>query len=168
MPLGDAAAVALQVLHGELLELLDGSNLPLHGAVVCILALLLMLPLLLLLLQEQAVVDAAAANKKKKPAKAPASCADNKDKHDCVKLGSQEGDCAWCEGQYMPASCMSAMAAKYLPETVAKCKLPKEHKKVGLGRQGLCGCNVVQWFCLVHMHMRATVVLICLCCDGVE
>ncbi|WIA36528.1 hypothetical protein OEZ86_007822 [Tetradesmus obliquus] len=79
--------------------------------------------------KEQAVA-AAAANKKKKPAKAPASCADNKDKHDCVKLGSQEGDCAWCEGQYMPASCMSAMAAKYLPETVAKCKLPKEHKAV--------------------------------------
>ncbi|WIA16331.1 hypothetical protein OEZ85_013030 [Tetradesmus obliquus] len=79
--------------------------------------------------KEQAVADAA-ANKKHKPAKAPASCADNKDKHDCVKLGSQEGDCAWCEGQYMPASCMSAMAAKYLPETVAKCKLPKEHKAV--------------------------------------
>jgi hypothetical protein len=66
--------------------------------------------------------------KKKKPAKAPASCADNKDKRDCTKLGSQEGDCAWCEGGYMPASCMSAMAAKYLPETVARCKLPKGKK----------------------------------------
>jgi hypothetical protein len=98
--------------------------LPLPSAMV--IALLL---LLLLLLQEQAVAaDDAAANKKKKPAKAPASCADNKEKRDCVKLGSQEGDCAWCEGEYMPASCMSAMAAKYLPETVAKCKLPKERK----------------------------------------
>jgi hypothetical protein len=66
--------------------------------------------------------------KKKKPAKVPATCADNKDKRDCTKLGSQEGDCAWCEGGYMPASCMSAMAAKYLPEMVAKCKLPKRKK----------------------------------------
>jgi hypothetical protein len=73
--------------------------------------------------------DAALA--KKKPAKAPASCADNKDKRDCTKLGSQEGDCAWCEGAYMPASCMSAMAAKYLPEMVAKCKLPKGKKVRG-------------------------------------
>jgi hypothetical protein len=74
------------------------------------------------------ITDDAALAKKKRPAKAPATCADNKDKHDCTKLGSQEGDCAWCVGQYMPASCMSAMAAKYLPETVAKCKLPKGKK----------------------------------------
>jgi hypothetical protein len=45
-----------------------------------------------------------------------------------VELGSEEGECAWCVGTYMPASCMSAMAAKYLPETVAKCKLPKGKK----------------------------------------
>jgi hypothetical protein len=85
------------------------------------------------LLQMQEVADAAADSdtldkKKKKPAKAPATCADNKDKRDCTKLGSEEGECAWCEGGYMPASCMSAMAAKYLPETVAKCTLPKEKK----------------------------------------
>eukprot|EP00882_Tetradesmus_deserticola_P000435 GHRQ01000479.1.p1 GENE.GHRQ01000479.1~~GHRQ01000479.1.p1 ORF type:complete len:214 (+),score=88.72 GHRQ01000479.1:70-642(+) len=68
--------------------------------------------------------------KKKKPAKAPATCGDNKKKHDCLKLGSQEGDCAWCAGGFMPDSCLSATAAKYLPEMVAKCKLPKKHKAI--------------------------------------
>jgi hypothetical protein len=29
----------------------------------------------------------------------------------------------------MPDSCMTAAAAKYLPEMVTKCKLPKKHKK---------------------------------------
>jgi hypothetical protein len=60
--------------------------------------------------------------------KPPTSCGDNKDKHDCLHLGAQEGDCAWCAGDYMPASCMSAAAAKYIQEQVAKCKLPKKHE----------------------------------------
>jgi hypothetical protein len=84
--------------------------------------------------------------KKKKPAKAPASCADNKDKHDCKKLGSEEGECAWCEAGYMPASCMSAMAAKYLPEMVAKCKLPEDDE--------------VRWLCKVRQRRRT----VCWCC----
>ncbi|KAF6254872.1 hypothetical protein COO60DRAFT_275649 [Scenedesmus sp. NREL 46B-D3] len=84
--------------------------------------------------REEAAATAADANslinKKRKPAKAPASCGDNKDKHDCLKIGSKEGECAWCVGGYMPTSCLSAMAAKYLPESVAKCRLPKKHKAV--------------------------------------
>jgi hypothetical protein len=57
--------------------------------------------------------------------KAPASCGDNKEKSDCLDLGSQAGDCAWCKGDYMPPSCLDTMAAKYLPDTVAICKMPK-------------------------------------------
>lgn len=61
---------------------------------------------------------------KPKP-KPPATCGDNKVKHDCLHLGADEGECAWCSGQYME-SCMPAAAAKFLPEMVAKCKLPKK------------------------------------------
>jgi hypothetical protein len=93
--------------------------------------------------------------KKKKPAKAPASCADNKEKRDCLKLGSQEGDCAWCEGDYMPASCMSAMAAKYLPEMVAKCKLPKE-KKVGSAAKMLVSLLLVKHLLSVCGQVQLT------------
>jgi hypothetical protein len=64
--------------------------------------------------------------------KAPTSCSDNKNKHDCLHLGAQEGDCAWCAGDYMPASCLSAAAAKYIPEQVAKCKLPKKQSAAAL------------------------------------
>jgi len=30
--------------------------------------------------------------------------------HDCLDLGAQEGDCAWCKGDFMPASCVSVSA----------------------------------------------------------
>jgi hypothetical protein len=67
---------------------------------------------------------------KPKP-KAPVSCGDNKARRDCLELGAEEGECAWCEGDYMPASCVGIKAAQYIPEQVAKCKLPKKHKKAG-------------------------------------
>src|SRR5512135_1054455 len=60
-------------------------------------------------------------DKKHKPKpkpKAPTSCGDNKEKRDCLDLGAEEGDCAWCEGDFMPASCVSTMAAKWIPEQV--------------------------------------------------
>jgi hypothetical protein len=60
-----------------------------------------------------------ALDKKHKPKpKAPTSCGDNKEKHDCLHLGAEEGDCAWCEGDFMPASCVATMAAKWIPEQV--------------------------------------------------
>jgi len=65
---------------------------------------------------------------KPKP-KAPTSCGDNKEKHDCLDLGAEEGDCAWCKGDFMPASCVGVKAAEWIPEQVAKCKMPKKHKK---------------------------------------
>lgn len=75
-------------------------------------------------------------NKQKKP-KTPTSCGDNKEKHDCIHLGAKEGECAWCAGQYMPGSCLSSFAAKFIPDMVAKCKLPKKHRdsddEVGCG-----------------------------------
>lgn len=58
---------------------------------------------------------------KPKPKKAPASCGDNKEKHDCLHLGAEEGECAWCEGGFMPPSCLATMAAKWLPEQVGGC-----------------------------------------------
>jgi hypothetical protein len=102
------------------------------------------------------ITDNAALDKKKKPAKAPATCADNKDKRDCTKLGSQEGDCAWCVGEYMPASCMSAMAAKYLPETVAKCKPPK-----GKVRRGFYKCL---WWLWGGQYAYIHTMYVCECC----
>jgi hypothetical protein len=60
--------------------------------------------------------------------KAPTSCGDNKEKDDCLDLGAQEGDCAWCKGDYMPPSCVGVDAAKWIPETVAHCKMPKGKK----------------------------------------
>jgi hypothetical protein len=65
---------------------------------------------------------------KPKP-KAPASCGDNKERRDCLKVGAEEGECAWCEGDFMPASCVGVKAAEWIPEQVAKCKMPKKHKK---------------------------------------
>ena len=53
---------------------------------------------------------------KPKP-KAPVSCGDNKEKHDCLD-GAEEGDCAWCEGDFMPASCVGVKAAEWIPEQV--------------------------------------------------
>lgn len=64
-----------------------------------------------------------------KPEPPPASCGDNKDKHACLKVGASEGECAWCKGTYMPGSCISSMAAKYLPTMVAECKMPKKKKQ---------------------------------------
>jgi hypothetical protein len=49
--------------------------------------------------------------------KAPVSCGDNKEKHDCLD-GAEEGDCAWCEGDFMPASCVGVKAAEWIPEQV--------------------------------------------------
>jgi hypothetical protein len=56
------------------------------------------------------------------------SCGDNKEKADCLDLGAQEGDCAWCKGDFMPPSCVGIDAAKWIPETVAHCKMPKSKK----------------------------------------
>jgi hypothetical protein len=61
--------------------------------------------------------------------KKPTSCGDNDNKGDCLDLGADEGDCAWCQGGFMPPSCVDTGAAKWIPEFVAKCKLPKKHKK---------------------------------------
>jgi hypothetical protein len=53
-----------------------------------------------------------------KPKPRPAvSCGDNKEKHDCLD-GAEEGDCAWCEGDFMPASCVGVKAAEWIPEQV--------------------------------------------------
>lgn len=60
--------------------------------------------------------------------KPPATCADNKEKHACLHLGADEGECHWCSGGFMPDGCMAAAAAKYLPPMVATCKAPKKHK----------------------------------------
>ena len=66
-----------------------------------------------------AVIQALDKKHKPKP-KAPTSCGDNKEKHDCLHLGAEEGDCAWCEGDFMPASCVATMAAKWIPEQVRR------------------------------------------------
>jgi len=85
----------------------------------------------------EAVIEALDKKHKPKPKpKAPTSCGDNKEKHDCLHLGAEEGDCAWCEGDFMPASCVSTMAAKWIPEQVAKCKMPKKHKTDSLDSDG--------------------------------
>jgi hypothetical protein len=55
-------------------------------------------------------------------------------------MGAEEGDCAWCEGDFMPASCVGVKAAEWIPEQVAKCKMPKKHKKDEEDRyEGLAG-----------------------------
>jgi hypothetical protein len=59
-----------------------------------------------------------------KPKPQAVSCGDNDNKADCLDLGAQEGQCAWCKGDFMPASCVGLKAAEWIPETVAKCKLP--------------------------------------------
>jgi hypothetical protein len=53
----------------------------------------------------------------KKPKQA-ATCADIKEKKECVKDGSEAGECAWCVGKFMPVMCMDADKAKYIPEQV--------------------------------------------------
>jgi len=77
--------------------------------------------------KKHAVKAEPSADKKKKAA---VSCGDNKEKDDCLDLGAQEGDCAWCKGDFMPASCVSVKAAEWIPGTVASCKMPKKHKEV--------------------------------------
>lgn len=86
---------------------------------------------------------------KPKP-KPPTSCGDNKDKHDCLHLAAQEGDCAWCEGDYMPASCVGVKAAQYIPETVAKCKLPKKQQQAVATVEVSCSlcCNSYMPLCM--------------------
>jgi hypothetical protein len=59
------------------------------------------------------------ADKPDKPKpKPPTSCGDNKERRDCLKMGAEEGDCAWCEGDFMPASCVGVKAAEWIPEQV--------------------------------------------------
>jgi uncharacterized membrane protein YgcG len=70
-----------------------------------------------------------AADKPEPKPKPPTSCGDNKERRDCLKLGAEEGDCAWCEGDFMPASCGGVKAAEWIPEQVAKCRMPKKHKE---------------------------------------
>jgi hypothetical protein len=104
----------------------------------------------------EAVIEALDKKHKPKP-KAPTSCGDNKEKHNCLHLGAEEGDCAWCEGDFMPASCVATMAAKWIPEQVAKCKMPKKHKTDSLDSDGpsdkpkapvSCGDNKEKHDCL--------------------
>jgi uncharacterized membrane protein YgcG len=73
--------------------------------------------------------DRLEADKPEPKPKAPPSCGDQKERRDCLKVGAEEGDCAWCEGDFMPASCVGVKAAEWIPEQVAKCKMPKKHKK---------------------------------------
>jgi hypothetical protein len=65
-----------------------------------------------------------------KPKPQAVSCGDNDNKEDCLELGAQEGQCAWCKGDFMPASCVGLKAAEWIPETVAKCKLPAKQEAV--------------------------------------
>jgi hypothetical protein len=76
----------------------------------------------------QAVAAEPSSDKDDPKPKPPTSCGDNKEKDDCLELGAQEGDCAWCKGDYMPPSCVGVDAAKWIPETVAHCKLPQGKK----------------------------------------
>lgn len=85
---------------------------------------------------------------KPKP-KPPTSCGDNKERHDCLHLGAEEGDCAWCEGGFMPASCLAVQAAKFLPEQVAKCKMPKK-KKHGDEKKAASELMQVRQGCAAH------------------
>lgn len=71
------------------------------------------------------VQDGGGDDPKPKP---PTSCGDNKEKRDCLRLGAEEGDCAWCAGDFMPASCVGVKAAEWIPEQVATCKMPKKKK----------------------------------------
>ena len=55
-----------------------------------------------------------------KPKPKATSCGDNKEKRDCLDLGAEEGDCAWCKGDFMPASCVGVKAAEWIPEQVGQ------------------------------------------------
>jgi hypothetical protein len=67
-----------------------------------------------------------------KPKPQAVSCGDNDNKADCLDLGAQEGQCAWCKGDFMPASCVGLKAAEWIPGTVAKCKLPAKPQQDAL------------------------------------
>jgi hypothetical protein len=77
------------------------------------------------------------ADKPKPKPKAPPSCGDNKERRDCLKVGAEEGDCAWCEGDFMPASCVGVKAAEWIPEQVGAAAAAAAAGLVGDGL--LCG-----------------------------